>query len=99
MPFLGFMASTSRLPAMLALKFQKPIVMAFIRRDGPEHVTWIEKIIMPNPAADPVAEERRMLEEMNATFTEVIRRHPEEWFWFHRRWKTRPGDREAHILR
>lgn len=99
LPFLGFFASTTRLPAVLAMRFQKPIVMGFIRKDGTEFVSWIEKVIVPDMAADPKEEERRILTEMNAAFTDVIRRYPEEWFWFHRRWKTRPGDREAHILR
>ena len=99
LPFLGFLASTSRLPAVLAMRFNKPIVMGFIRKDGPEFVMWVEKVIVPNGRADAEMEERRILGEMNAVYTDVIRRYPDEWFWFHRRWKTRPGDREAHILR
>ncbi|OGH56317.1 MAG: hypothetical protein A3G34_06500 [Candidatus Lindowbacteria bacterium RIFCSPLOWO2_12_FULL_62_27] len=99
LPFLGFPASTTRLPAVLALRFNKPMVMGFIRRDGAEFLAWIEKVIVPDPDADPKEEERRLLSEMNAVFTDVIRRYPDEWFWFHRRWKTRPGDREASILR
>ena len=99
LPFLGFPASTSRLPAVLALRFQKPVVMGFIRKEGGEFVAWVERVIVPDALAEPKEEERRILSEMNAVFTDVIRRYPEEWFWFHRRWKTRPGDREAHILR
>ncbi|MBI4179954.1 lysophospholipid acyltransferase family protein, partial [bacterium] len=91
MPFLGFPASTTRLPAVLALRFQKPIVMAFIRKDGPDLAAWIEKVIVPDPAADRPLEEKRILTEMNDAYSAVIRRYPEEWFWFHQRWKTRPG--------
>ncbi len=98
-PFLGFPASTTRLPAMLARKFNRPILMGFIRREGNEYVAWIERAIRPDPSAQDDADERRMLTEMNAVFSDVIRKYPEEWFWFHRRWKTRPGDMEAHILR
>lgn len=99
LPFLGFPASTTRLPAVLALRFQKPILMIFIRKEGPDYLAWIEKAIVPDPAAEPKSEERRILSEMNSVYTDVIRRHPDEWFWLHQRWKTRPGDREAHILR
>lgn len=100
LPFLGFAASTTRLPAVLAMRFQKPVVIGFIRKEGSDYLIWIEKVILPDPSpSDEREEEHRILEEMNTVFTDVIHRYPDEWFWFHRRWKTRPGDREAHILR
>ncbi len=98
-PFLGFPASTTRLPVVLAMRFQLPMVFGFLRKDGDGYLAWIEKVLVPNARADRDDEERRLMNEMNAVFGDVIRRHPEEWFWPHRRWKTRPGDREASILR
>lgn len=99
-PFLGLDASTTRLPAKLATRFQCPIMMVFIRRDRTEWVAWVEREIRPDPADGAREEqERRILKEMNDCYSDVIRRYPEDWFWIHRRWKTRPGDREAGILR
>jgi KDO2-lipid IV(A) lauroyltransferase len=39
--------------------------------------------------ADIVENTRRC----NVVFEEMLRRYPEQWIWFHKRWKTRPiGD-------
>ena len=31
----------------------------------------------------------------NETLEEMVRRAPEQWFWFHRRWKTNPDTAQA----
>lgn len=99
-PFLGFAASTTRLPAKLAVRFQCPIMMVFVRRERSEWVAWVEREIRPDAAMGSKEEqELKLLAEMNDCYSDVIRRYPEDWFWIHRRWKTRPGDREAGILR
>ncbi|MCX6636244.1 MAG: lysophospholipid acyltransferase family protein [Acidobacteria bacterium] len=37
-------------------------------------------------SGDPVADTARLQKQLEA----VIRRHPDQWLWIHRRWKTRP---------
>ena len=37
------------------------------------------------------AAEKKLLEEMVGQLEDVIRSHPEQWFWMHRRWKTQPA--------
>ncbi|HEV8310320.1 MAG TPA: lysophospholipid acyltransferase family protein [Methylomirabilota bacterium] len=91
-PFFGHLASTSRSLAVLALKTGVPVVPAFIHRlaDGDHQVTV-------EPALPLVRTGRhdRDVELNTACFTETIERHvrahPEQWFWVHRRWKTRPA--------
>jgi len=90
-PFFGHAASTSRSLAVLALKTGAPVVPAFIHRlaDG-DHEVFLEPAIPVVRTGD----REHDIAASTARFTEVIERHvrahPEQWFWVHRRWKTRP---------
>jgi KDO2-lipid IV(A) lauroyltransferase len=92
-PFFGQLASTSRSLAVLALKTGAAVLPAFIRRlpDG-DHEATIEP---PIPLVRTGHLERDVAAN-TARFTEAIERRirtqPEQWFWVHRRWKTRPID-------
>ncbi|MBI3455984.1 MAG: lysophospholipid acyltransferase family protein [Candidatus Rokubacteria bacterium] len=90
-PFFGQPASTSRSLAVLALKTGAPVVPAFIHRlPGGDHEVTLEPAV---PLAR-TGQRERDVEVNTARFNEVIERqvrtHPEQWFWVHRRWKTRP---------
>jgi KDO2-lipid IV(A) lauroyltransferase len=91
-PFFGEPASTSRSLAVLALKTGAPVVPAFIHRlpDG-DHVVTLEPALPLVRTGDI----DRDVHLNTARYTEVIERHvrehPEQWFWVHRRWKTRPS--------
>jgi KDO2-lipid IV(A) lauroyltransferase len=91
-PFLGRPASTSRALAVLAIKTRAPVLPAFIHRlpDGGHELVLDPEI--------PLAITGDLDHDINvntARFTEAIERHvrahPEQWFWVHRRWKSRPA--------
>jgi KDO2-lipid IV(A) lauroyltransferase len=90
-PFLGHSASTSRALAVLALKTRAPVVPAFIHRlpDGGH-----ELVLDPAIPLAVTGDLDHDIEVNTARFTETIERHvrahPEQWFWVHRRWKSRP---------
>ena len=90
-PFLGHAASTSRALAVLALKTRAPVVPAFIHRlpDGGH-----ELVLDPEIPLAITGDLDHDIEVNTARFTEAIERHvrvhPEQWFWVHRRWKSRP---------
>jgi KDO2-lipid IV(A) lauroyltransferase len=91
-PFFGHLASTSRSLAVLALKTRAPVVPGFIRRlPSGEHRVTVEPALPLVVTGDHV----RDVEVNTARFTETIERHvraqPDQWFWVHRRWKTRPA--------
>lgn len=91
-PFFGELASTSRSLAVLALKTGAPAIPAFIHRrpDGSHQVT-----LEPPIALERTGQLEHDVEIATRRFTETIERHvrahPEQWFWVHRRWKTRPA--------
>jgi KDO2-lipid IV(A) lauroyltransferase len=91
-PFLGRPASTSRALAVLAIKTRAPVLPAFIHRlpDGGH-----ELVLDPEIPLAITGDLDHDIRVNTARFTEAIERHvrahPEQWFWVHRRWKSRPA--------
>ncbi|MEE8574724.1 MAG: lysophospholipid acyltransferase family protein, partial [Thermodesulfobacteriota bacterium] len=90
--FLGTPASTNKGPALLAVKMEVPVVPAFIVREGRGHKIVIgdevHLVSTGDKDSDIVENTRRIIGPIN----DIIRRYPEQWFWVHRRWRTRPLD-------
>lgn len=92
-PFFGRPASTPAGPARIALATGAPIVFGTIARvaDGRHHARVLPPIV---PEGDPRDEAAvlRLTAQHTALLEAAVRRHPEQWFWLHRRWKTQsPG--------
>ncbi len=85
--FLGMPAHTATAPASLALASGAPIVPVFIRRSGDGHAAWVEE---PIPAPRGGSKHERVIEltrAWSAVVEHAIRKSPEQWPWFHRRWR------------
>ncbi len=91
LPFFGEVASTSTGPASLALRLNLPLqpVASYRQPDG-RLLLEMGELIRPDPTAPREAEERRIMSLYNAWVESTIRRAPEQYFWWHNRWKTRP---------
>jgi Kdo2-lipid IVA lauroyltransferase/acyltransferase len=86
-PFLGRAASTFRGPARLALAQDVPLFFGAALRLGAGYGAVLERIEPPGTGGDAELEfTRRWVSRLEVH----VRRHPEQYFWFHRRWKTRP---------
>jgi phosphopantetheine--protein transferase-like protein len=88
--FFGVPAWTFRSLALVALSTGAPVVPAALWRetDG-SHVLRFEEALDPvdgGGADETIAANTR---RYNAALERIILRHPEQWFWFHRRWKQR----------
>lgn len=90
-PFFGVPAATARGPALLASRTGAAIVFAAAIR-CPGGVARYRVVMHPiePPPADEANADRIVLERYLAHLEAVIRLHPEQYLWAHRRWKTRP---------
>lgn len=92
-PFFGRPASTPLGPFRFARLARCPIILGWCVRQ-PDGAYRLE---MPGPlwVADdlpPEEAEAAAMERATALLEETIALHPEQWFWMHRRWKSRPPD-------
>ncbi len=90
--FFGLPASTNAGIARIGLRADAPIVPGFMVRQGrsARHVIHVLPIINPEHTGDPKADVLRTTAQLSAIFEDMVRRHPEQWLWVHKRWKTRP---------
>ena len=97
-PFFGRPAFTPRAVGDLALRFGATVVVGTSHRRGPRpgdgHELEIVELAYDPVPADPEVEVERITAEAVAQQEAAIRRHPSEWVWMHRRWKTRPLSEE-----
>ena len=88
--FLGRKTYTNRGAALLSIKSGKPVIPAFcfLKEDGRYEIEVYE----------PIYPQGKSTEELTQLYTSAIeravRKHPEQWFWFHRRWKNSPEFKE-----
>lgn len=89
--FLGVPASTPQGPAVFALRAGAPVVPAFIvRQPRKGHRILVSPPIYADPTQPETAEIERLTCEMTRVMEDRIRRYPEHWWWFQRRWITTP---------
>ena len=89
--FFGHPAGTFRSLALIARATGAPVVPASTWRepDG-RHVLRFEEALTTIKCEDYDEETRRNTRAYNAVLERLILRHPEQWWWMHRRWKSRP---------
>ena len=88
--FMSHRACTSKGLALFALKTGAPVVPVFMVREksgfraefGPEIVTV--------KTGDRQKDIETNTQEYNRVIENFIRRYPDQWFWVHQRWKTKP---------
>jgi KDO2-lipid IV(A) lauroyltransferase len=97
LPFFGRLASTFRGPALFAARTGAPVWVAFaIRNSGPDQRYTVTFEPLPFTSTGHADEDAATLMGAYGRVLETaIRSAPEQYFWQHRRWKTRPGEEPA----
>lgn len=90
--FFGRPTATGAGPIRFAARTGAPLLTGFIYRENGRHVIECGPEI-PLAGADDAAV-AEALAEYNLRLEAAIRRHPEQYFWFHKRWKSQPALRE-----
>ena len=90
-PFFGYPACTSRSMGLLALRTQTPVLPVFIRRSqrGRHTVVIYPPLEAPSEGSDE-DKVAALTARCNVAIEVAIRAAPEQWFWVHDRWRTRP---------
>lgn len=88
--FFARKAAAVTTAAQLYLKRGIPLVPVFLHYEGREIVLDIlPEVDFPGKDEDPAALSA-LTQRLAALIEEQIRRFPEQWLWFHDRWKTQP---------
>lgn len=86
-PFFGRDAMTAPALARLALRYDCVVLPCRVERVKGAHFRFIAEKPIPLPrSGDLQADIKILMTEVNATVERWVRRHPEQWFWVHKRW-------------
>lgn len=89
--FLGGTANLGAGMAHFARLAKVPIFPGVILRVGwTRHRIVLYPPVWPDPALDHEADIRRMTQAVMDVVDAAIRQHPDQWFWFNRRWVLEP---------
>jgi KDO2-lipid IV(A) lauroyltransferase len=90
--FFGRPASAHKGLALLALEYDAAIlVAATVRVAEPMRYELVcEDVIRPQDYTGRPDAVKAITQRYHAALERLIRRHPEQYFWLHRRWKTPP---------
>lgn len=86
--FFGKTTTMTPAPAMLARRYDCPILPAFCVREPDAGLTLIfEPPLRFIKTNDSHADLLKNTQIMAYTIEQAVRNHMEQWFWFHKRWK------------
>ncbi len=96
-PFFGRPARTPRGAAVFALRNDLPMVfVAALRRPDGRYVAHFEPVPLVH-TGDKEADIDATVARYTQVLERLVREHPEQYFWQHRRWKGQPKDTPGHL--
>jgi KDO2-lipid IV(A) lauroyltransferase len=93
--FFGRPATTTPVPAILAITYKRPVVVvAVCRKQNNQYEGFVSDPIWPEEYTSEKAEIFRITGEITRNMESIIRKYPEQYLWMHNRWKTYKGKKE-----
>ncbi len=97
--FLGQPSSTAVGTAVLHLRTGADIFLLIaLRRDYAKFDVYAQKIALPPKTGKLQQDVVNITQQVSTAFEKWVRDYPEQWFWMHRRWKTKPQTMDAHSV-
>ena len=94
--FFGVPAATAPTPAVLAMRSGAAVVFVVSHPLGDgRHRVVFEGPLDPPSTGDRERDVLAFMQDLNDRLERHVRAHPEQWYWLHRRWKTRPVERAS----
>ena len=89
-PFLNGTANVSHGGASFATAVGAPVVVAIMRRENGKHVFDHLGTLRPDPELSRKEDSVRLTRETMALLDAAIKKTPEHWFWYNKRWILQP---------
>lgn len=90
--FLGARANLGRGMAQFARRAQVPILPVTLLRQGwAQHTVILHDPVLHDPTLERDADLIRMTQIVADHITAAVMKHPEQWFWYNRRWVLMPS--------
>ncbi|MDR0965940.1 MAG: lysophospholipid acyltransferase family protein [Myxococcales bacterium] len=98
-PFFGIEAATTPSPAKVAIETGAPVFLALLKRvSRGKYRLIIEGPLHFERKSDDLQDDiRAFTARLNECLERQIRESPEQWFWVHRRFKTRPNEGDPDL--
>jgi KDO2-lipid IV(A) lauroyltransferase len=95
--FFGRPASTFKSIALLALEYRAALLVVGVPkvREPMEYRIVAEELILPEEYDGRPDAIKALTQRYTAALERVVRRHPGQYFWLHRRWKHQPPVRKS----
>jgi Kdo2-lipid IVA lauroyltransferase/acyltransferase len=95
--YFGRPASTFKSIALLALEYRAALLVIAVPKvaDPLRYAVTCEDVILPEEYEGRPDAVRAITQRYTAALERAVRRHPDQYFWLHRRWKHQPPARKA----
>ncbi|MBI5193082.1 MAG: lysophospholipid acyltransferase family protein [Nitrospirae bacterium] len=92
--YFGTPAATNKGPAIIAMKSGASVIPTFLVREGKyRHRLIFGETVNLCRSGDKEKDIYTNTEIFTNILESFVRKYPDQWFWMHQRWKTRPEER------
>jgi KDO2-lipid IV(A) lauroyltransferase len=94
--YFGRPATTTPVPAILAINYNRPIVVvACCRTQDNKYDGFVSDPIRPGEYSSEKEEITRITKAFTHQMESIIKKYPDQYLWMHNRWKTYKGKKEV----